>query len=682
MKINKLKINSYGKIKNKEIELNDGINIIYGKNESGKSTILNFIFNSFYGVSKNKKGKNISDYDKFKPIDTEEFSGKMEYELDNNEKFEIYRDFNKKNPKIFNEKSEDISKEFNIDKKTGNEFFYEQTKVDEDLFISTVGILQKNIELEKNNQNYLIQKLANLVGTGEDNVSYKRAIDRINRRQLGEIGTDRSREKPINIINKNIDQLNNEKNNLEEYKNKKYEIAEEENNLLNNQEKLKNKNNYLSEIKLFLEKENIEKEKINLKENTIKENNEKINLLNNKLIEEKNKINLLEKNKIEENKLNEEKIKKEINNSKNKLNKKLIIYFIILLIINLLIILLINNNYKYIFLLTVPIFLIFSILIKNKLNKKIKNKYINYFNNEKNNNEINNINDLNNIENQINLLKINNENLINEINNSKNNFNLKNNLEIEKIKNKYKNNYLNNEEKNTFELNNNINDSNNLINYINNLKINLENILLEKEKINNELNNNEIELHKLKLNKENVEPQLDELSKIEEQLNYNYEQKNNLEKTNKSIEIAKQTLEEAYEQMKENITPKFTNNLSQIISVITSNKYNKIKFNEENGIMVELKNGDYIGIDNLSVGTIEQLYLSLRISMIDELSEEKLPLFLDETFAYYDDERLQNVLVFLVKEAIKRQIFIFTCSKREIEMLNSLNIKYNLVELN
>ena len=207
MKINNLKINSYGKIKNKEIELKDGINIIYGKNESGKSTILNFIFNSFYGISKNKKGKNLSDYDKFKPIDTEEFSGKIEYELDNKNKFEIYRDFNKKNPKIFNENSEDISKEFNIDKKIGNEFFYEQTKVDEDLFVSTVGILQRNIELEKNNQNYLIQKLANLVGTGEDSVSFKRAIDRINRKQLGEIGTDRTREKPLNIVTKNIEEL-------------------------------------------------------------------------------------------------------------------------------------------------------------------------------------------------------------------------------------------------------------------------------------------------------------------------------------------------------------------------------------------------------------------------------------------------------------------------------------------
>ena len=31
------------------------------------------------------------------------FLEKLEYELDNKEKYEIYRDFNKKNPKIFNE---------------------------------------------------------------------------------------------------------------------------------------------------------------------------------------------------------------------------------------------------------------------------------------------------------------------------------------------------------------------------------------------------------------------------------------------------------------------------------------------------------------------------------------------------------------------------------------------------
>ena len=261
MKINKLKINSYGKVKNKDIEFNDGLNIIYGNNEAGKSTILSFIINSFYGISKNKKGKLVSDYEKYKPWYGEDFSGKIEYELDSNKKYEIYRDFNKKNPKIFNENLEEISKEFSIDKKNGNDFFYEQTKVDEDLFVSTVGILQKEIELEKSNQNFLIQKLANLVGTGEDNVSYQRAINRINKRQLDEIGTNRSKEKPINIVNNNIENLELEKNNLKNYQDKKYEIAEEENSLIKIQDELENQNNYLREIRLLLENEKIEMKK-------------------------------------------------------------------------------------------------------------------------------------------------------------------------------------------------------------------------------------------------------------------------------------------------------------------------------------------------------------------------------------------------------------------------------------
>ena len=231
MKINKIKINSYGKLKEKEINFKDGINLIYGQNEAGKSTLIKFITNSLYGISKNKKGKEVSDFDKYKPWSGEEFSGKLEYELDNKEKYEIYRDFSKKNPKIFNENMEDISKEFNIDKNKGNEFFYEQTKIDEDLFLSTLAINQSEVKLENQAQNFLIQKIANLAQTGDDSISFKRVMDRINRRQLDEVGTERSREKPINVISRNIQNLEIEKQELEKYKNFKYEYEEKENSL-------------------------------------------------------------------------------------------------------------------------------------------------------------------------------------------------------------------------------------------------------------------------------------------------------------------------------------------------------------------------------------------------------------------------------------------------------------------
>ena len=654
MKINKIKINSYGKLKEKEIKLKDGINIIYGKNESGKSTLLNFIVNSFYGISKNKKGKEYSDVEKYTPWLGEEFSGKLEYELNNKNKYEIYRDFKKKNPKIFNENMEDISKEFNIDKSKGNEFFYEQTKVDKELFLSTVVVGQQEVKLGKQEQNILVQKIANLVGTGDDNVSYKRAMDRINRRLLDEIGTQRSREKPINIINKKIEDLEQKKQELEKYEDIKYEIEENKNKLEEEISDLNNKNNLLKEIKIINEKEKIEKEKIKIKENIKKENIEKIKLIKEKI----NKIKNENKNIFE---INNEKTKnnKKINNEKNKLNKKIIIVFIFLLIINFLQFIFIKNKLiNYIFLLTVPMTLIYFIISKNKLNKKIKKQKNIDENNLKNIEKINL--EINNLNNEINLLEKNNNNLEKEINNLKSNLNLKINLEKEKIKNKY----LNKIEKSE------------IINFIN-----LENINYEIEKLQNEINNKKIRSHTLELDKKNIEPKLDNLSKIEEELVNNNERMSTLNKLNLSFELAKEILAESYEEMRNTVTPKFTQELSKNISEITEKKYSKIMFNDEQGLIVELESGNYVPASKLSIGTIDQLYLSLRLSMIDELSEENLPIILDEAFAYYDTERLTNILKYLDEKYKTHQIILFTCTNREKEILEKIKAPYNLIEL-
>ena len=659
MQIKNIKINNYGKIKNKEILFSDNINVIYGENESGKSTLLHFILNSLYGISKNKKGKEYSDFERYKPWSGDDFSGKITYELDNNKKYEIFRDFKKKNPKIFNENMEDISKEFSIDKTKGNEFFYEQTKVDEDLFLSTLVVNQQEVKLHKQEQNVLIQKIANLVGTGEDNVSYKRAIDRLNRRQLDEVGTQKSREKPINVVQREIENLEDEKSEIEKYVDIKYEIEEKRNKLQKDINELENENNFLQEIKLLNENEKIEKEKIKLKENLKKENIEKINLIKNKINEIKNnEKNIFEENNFEKKEKNKNKIKniQKIKTEKNKLNKKLILIFFILIIINILQFIFIKNNiFKYIFLLTVPTFLIFwIILIKNK-NKLIKNiEKNNKIIEEKINLEINNLN------NEINLIEKNNTELENEINKLKNNFNLKINLEKEKIKNKY----LNKLEKNK-------------INYF----LNLENINYEKEKIQNELNNKKIELHSLELDKKNIEPKLENLSNLEEKLVDNKNRMLTLKKLNSSMELVKEVLTNSYEKMKKSVTPKFTQELSNTISKITNGKYANIIPNDEQGLLVELDNGNYEPASKLSVGTIDQLYLSLRLSMVEELSEENVPIILDEVFAYYDDERLKNALVFLNEKCKNHQILIFSCTNREKEILEELKLKFNIINL-
>ena len=99
------------------------------------------------------------------------------------------------------------------------------------------------------------------------------------------------------------------------------------------------------------------------------------------------------------------------------------------------------------------------------------------------------------------------------------------------------------------------------------------------------------------------------------------------------------------------------------------------------GLIVELDNGNYISANNLSVGTIEQLYLSLRLSMVEELSDEKMPIILDEVFAYYDKNRLKNTLNYIINKFSNNQIIILTCTNREKEIFDDLNIDYNYIKL-
>ena len=67
--------------------------------------------------------------------------------------------------------------------------------------------------------------------------------------------------------------------------------------------------------------------------------------------------------------------------------------------------------------------------------------------------------------------------------------------------------------------------------------------------------------------------------------------------------------------------------------------------------------------------------------MAKELTNETMPIILDESFAYYDEKRLENILNYLHTKFENNQIIIFTCTNREKEILNKLQIQYNNIEL-
>ena len=651
MKIKNIKINNYGNLENKEINLENKINIIYGKNESGKSTLLNYIKNIFYGISKNKNGKNISDYDKYKPWGKVDYSGKLKYELDDGEEFEIFRDFNKKNPKIFNADMEDISKDFNIVKKDGVQFFYDQTNVDEGMFTSTVVSMQEEVKLDKQEQSILVQKLANLTGTGDDNLSYKKIMDKLSKIQIEEVGTDRSQGRPINIVRDRMKNIEFVLKELYQYQNDKSSIEASKEEYTGKISKLEEDLDIYKKVNIIELCRQTEQNKINIKNNYKNDKNKKIDELK---LEKNNLTNKINENKIKNNQKN--------NIQKNKSNKKIkkyILIFIFLFIINILIFILnkkiIKNNLINIFnYFLIPIYLII-IFILEKINNK--NKLENEKNN-KENDEINN--EINLINKQIEILEEEKNKEEKEIEAEQTEIDNKIELQLANLKAEYQG------------------------------KVNINNYLekIEKENINNLINNvqeninkNKLEFQAIKIKEENINSKLEEMVNLKEEYDNLNEQLADLENRNNVINLTKEIITKAYTNMKNNITPKFTENLSNNIAEISKGKYTKVGINDENGLIVENEYGEYIPADLLSTGTIDQLYLSLRLSMIDDLSNEKMPIILDEALAYYDDDRLENIIKFLSDNMKDHQVIIFTCTKREQEILKKLNIEYNLVEM-
>ena len=611
MKIKNIKINGYGKLEDVEINLGEKINIIKGNNESGKSTLLNFISSSLYGISKNKKGKEISDFDKYKPWNTDAFSGKLEYELDNGDDYEIFRDFKKKTPEIY-KNGKDVTFDYSIDKTKGSEFFTEQTGINEEMFLNTFMSEQEEVKLNKASQTSIIQKLSNMVSTGNENISYKKTIDKINKKQLEEIGSERSSGRPINIVNDKIEDLKEEIDEISRYKDKKYELEQEKQNLSKDFEDEKYVLSLLRNVKTLKEKNSISREKIKILDNEIDGYSEMQN--------EKNKeIEILKSEKKE----------------KRKSHK--LIYIMFILLIAIITVISIVSNQKLLLILDGIVALIgiifFIVDRKNKRNaRNINKKYL-----EK----------LTKIEEDINRLE-----------------------DIKKLKfaevSKIEEELENIEEKENEKIINEFKDKvdEKQINDI--LSARYEDIVDLINQKEESLSNYKVSEKKMEIENENIVENLENLVSLEEDLDRLYEEKEELESINEIYNLVKQNLEEAYEEMKSNITPDFILEIQNIISNATNGKYKKCLVDEE-GIKIENESGSYISIDRLSIGTIDMIYLALRLSAAKSISDEKIPIILDEAFAYYDKNRMKNILRYLNNN--NNQVIIFTCTNREIKVL-------------
>jgi uncharacterized protein YhaN len=122
--------------------------------------------------------------------------------------------------------------------------------------------------------------------------------------------------------------------------------------------------------------------------------------------------------------------------------------------------------------------------------------------------------------------------------------------------------------------------------------------------------------------------------------------------------------------MHKRLAPQITKTASDLISLITDGRYKILKVDETLNISVSDGGAKApVSADALSQGTIDQVYLALRLALAQLFSEntETLPVILDDSFTQYDDKRALHAMKAFEKLSPKHQILVFTCHKRDVD---------------
>ena len=156
--------------------------------------------------------------------------------------------------------------------------------------------------------------------------------------------------------------------------------------------------------------------------------------------------------------------------------------------------------------------------------------------------------------------------------------------------------------------------------------------------------------------------------------------KGQLEEDLQAISLSKEVMQSLSENIFKNCVEQINEKVSEIVSKMTDGQYKNVVIDSKLEVTVQIEEKN-VSIESLSKGTIEQIYLAVRIAIIELLwSEEGMPLLLDDSFGFYDDMRLEQTLHYLY-EYYQGQVILFTCQKRELEIANKLELFYRNLTL-
>lgn len=150
-----------------------------------------------------------------------------------------------------------------------------------------------------------------------------------------------------------------------------------------------------------------------------------------------------------------------------------------------------------------------------------------------------------------------------------------------------------------------------------------------------------------------------------------------LQMRREALRLAGDTLREAAATWNRDISAAVSDTASQVMTQLSGGVYQQIRLDPREGFRIRLlepKTRQVLEQEQFSTGTQDQLYFAQRIALFTHFSEqtEPLPLFLDDHFVHYDQQRLEQALDYVAMLSEQHQIFLFTCMQREGAYLQPL----------
>lgn len=176
MRINKIYISAFGKLKDFTLELNGGMNVIFGENENGKTTVMSFIKMMFYGSS-SRLQKQLSARKKYIPWSGDKPAGRIDFEHEGR-RYQLERVFGKtESSDKITLINRDTGENLGSDKDVGRRFFgLSEQAFERSLFTDSSVFLH-----DASAEDEIGTKLSNLLTTGDEENSCKAVLENISK---------------------------------------------------------------------------------------------------------------------------------------------------------------------------------------------------------------------------------------------------------------------------------------------------------------------------------------------------------------------------------------------------------------------------------------------------------------------------------------------------------------------